>query len=154
MKVFILIGLLAVLIISVFAGVSANAADNAENGVITKTFSMESLIDQMEMKGFEVTVEGDTVTAYGEYPEKTFTMTFECPDGECTKTWSKDGYAHKQSFGMKKHSWFGMGDGAKDPEAFHARLESMDMTQEDIDAMKAKFAEFGHNGCSFAKTAE
>ena len=154
MKNFVLIGILAVLVISVFVGVSVSAVDKADNSVMTKTFSMESFVEQMELKGFEVTVYGDTVTANGEYSGKTFTTTFECPDGVCTKTWSKDGYAHKQNFDMKKHSWFGMGDGAKDSEVFHAKFEKIGMTQEDIDAMKAKFAEFGHKGCSFAETAE
>jgi hypothetical protein len=51
-------------VIGAIAGVSANAAENADISEITKTFSMETLIEKMEMKGFEVTVDGDTVTAY------------------------------------------------------------------------------------------
>ena len=153
MKYYIGILCAVTVVVGAIAGVSVSAEDNADINEITKTFSMENLIEKMEMKGFEVTVEGDTVTAYREYPGKTITMTFECPDGECTSLASPEGIMHKKAF-MKTNFRFRMGDGSMDPEAFQAKLENMGMSQEDIDAMKAKFAEMGYRGCPFAETSE
>jgi len=154
------IGILAAVtvVIGALAGGLVSAEENAEINKFAKLFDINTVQEHLSSKGFEVTFEGETITAYRETPGRTMTMTIECPDGECAKPEPPEGNMHGQAFGMKKHFRFrmfnGPFNGPKNPAEFQAKLEQMGITQENIDAMNEKLAGMGFKGCPFAETAE
>jgi hypothetical protein len=159
------IGILAAvtLVIGAMAGGLVSAEENAEVNEIAKeaiTVSAGKVIERLEAKGFEVTVDGDTVTAYKEWPGKTITMTLDCPDGECTKPEPPEG---KKAWGAmgKKRFHFRM-HGVIDIEAIKAKMTDMGL---DADTIEAKITAMGEkpmglkegNGfkaCPFAENQE
>ncbi|MEE9323886.1 MAG: hypothetical protein V3U72_05080 [Candidatus Aenigmarchaeota archaeon] len=159
MKYYIGILCAVTLVIGAMAGLSVSAADDADVNEITKTVSMEKLVEQMEAKGFVVTVEDDVINAYKEYKkegyEKTVHMTIDCPGGECQfqKPQPTEGM---DKCGMdKKHFKFRM-HGTFDMEAVKAKMEAMGY---DTEAINEKFAWMtgkehkGFEGCPMRQEA-
>jgi hypothetical protein len=136
------------------AGGLVTAAEDADINEITKTISMEKLVEQMEAKGFEVTVEGDAITAYKEGLGKTITITIDCPDGECQfqKPESPEGTG-KCGMDKKRHFRFKM-HGKVDMAAVKAKMADMGYDTEAIKAKMAGMAKEGFEGCPFAEGAE
>lgn len=136
------------LVIGATAGLSVTAADDADVSEITKTIDMETVVGHMEAKGFDVTVEGDQVSAYREDFGKTIQITMDCPDGECQfhKPEPPEGM---HQCGMRKHFRFRM-HGDMDMEAIEAKMQEMGYDMEDIEAKMAGMAEMkqkGFEGC-------
>lgn len=147
-----MIGLLCAvtLVVGAMAGGLVSAEEDAEISELANLFSIDTVQERLESSGFIVTVEDETITAYRESPGRTMTMTIECPGGECPKPEPPEGMMGPgpggMGPGMRKQFRFRMEDAPMDPEAFRARLESMGMDADDIEAMQAKLGEMGYNG--------
>ena len=139
------------LVIGAMAGLSVSAADDADVNEITKTMDTETVIGHMEAKGFDVTAQGDQISAYKEEFGKTIQITMDCPDGECQfqKPQSPEGM---NKCGMnKKHFKFRM-HGAVDMEAIKAKMEEMGYNMEDIGAKMAGMEQKEPGNCPMKMT--
>ena len=143
MKYYIGILCAVTLVIGSLVGTYVSAEDNADINEITKTIDMETLVEQMEAKGFIVTVQGDQISAYKEGDGKTMTITFDCPDSECQWPEKPEG---TEKCGMdKKHYKFRM-HGTVDMEDIEAKMLAMGYDMGDIEAKMAYMENMEHKG--------
>ena len=147
MKYYIGILCAVALVVGAFAGVTANAQENADIEEITSTVSIEDVVEHMEARGFDVTVNGDVVNAYREGYGKTISMTIDCPDGQCQKPIAPKGMKHEgmnpDAAVMKKQSFRFRMNGNVDMDAVRARMAEMGY---DTEAINAKIANMNRLG--------
>lgn len=131
MKYYIGILCAVTLVVGAMTGLSVSAADDADVNEITRTVNMENVIEHMEAKGFDVTVNGDVVNAHREGYGKTVSITIDCPDGQCQKPISANGMKPE---GMKPNA-------AMKQQYFRFKMHG----NVDMEAVKAKMAEMGYD---------
>jgi hypothetical protein len=158
-KYYIAILCAVTLVVGAMAGGLVTAAEDAEvndiAGNFGDKFSLDNVLERLESKGFAVTVEGDTVTAYRESPGRTMTLTIDCPDGECAQPEWPEGKP-KCDLGKQKRFRFRM-HGVVDIEAVKAKMAGMGL---DADTINEKatwmqgmqgMKQRGMQGCPFAE---
>jgi hypothetical protein len=139
------------LVVGATAGLSVSSAANEEINEITKIVSMEDVMEGLEAKGLEFTVDGDTITTYKEVSGKTMTITIECPDGECQFQKPEMADGKKPCYEMcKRHFKFRM-HGDWDMEAVAAKIqaavEAGKITAEEGEAKLEWMEQNGFKGC-------
>ncbi len=154
------------IVIGALAGTYASATEDAEIQELTMTASIDDVMEHMEAKGFEITADGDTLTAYRESTGRTMTITMDCPDGECPLPGPGEGAGIGP---MGKNFRFRMGPGGGpmhhgqmgaqvNPEEFQEQMQQklaeMGLDEDEIENVIEHFGRFGPGKCPFSGESE
>ncbi len=157
MKYYIAILCAVTVVAGSLVGAFASADDSTAIEDIAETvkmIDMGKVVESMEARGFDVTVDGDMISAYKEGYGRTVQITVDCPDGQCQVP---NPHGEKMPCnGAKKHFRFKM-HGTMTVEAIKAKMAGMGYSVEDIDAKitgMQQMKQDGYGNCPFRQVIE